>query len=646
MPIQEVPGRRVRGAALPLAIAALPVGAGVLLLTAATTAQTATRGMVLAPPLAPAGNPVTQEKVNLGRVLFWDEQLSSTRTMACATCHIHGAGGSDPRSQGGGTAALHPGADGAFGTPDDVVGSPGVPLSLADGTYDWNAQYGVLPQVTGRKSPPAINAAYAHELFWDGRAGTTFLDPVTGDTVLAFGAALESQAAGPPTSDVEMAHGGRDWTDIAARVAQSDPLAIAEDVPADLASWMGERGYDELFTEAFGDADITPARIIMAIATYERTLISDEAPIIDHLGGANVLTPAELRGEAVFMAARCDFCHIAPLFTDDSFHNIGVRPSAEDEGRFAITGNPSDRGAVKTPNLLNLELRAPYMRNGRFNTIMQVVNFYNRGGDFNEPNTHPLIQPLGLTPGERADLVAFLSRPMTDPRVANETGPFARPTLFTESDRVPQIFGTATAGAGGFEPAMVALEPALKGNPSFTVAVYSALGGANATLIIDTGEPSPTTPNPGSALMSFNTTLGGVGAGLGWGSVSVAIPDDDALLGRDLFGRWYVADKSAPNGYAVSDAFIAPVFGTRDCVADVTTDGTNPGDADYGFSDGGVTIADLSYFVEQWVAQTPSVADVTTDGSNPGDAGYGVADGAVTVADLSYFVEQWIAGCP
>ncbi|MEM1330376.1 MAG: GC-type dockerin domain-anchored protein [Planctomycetota bacterium] len=80
--------------------------------------------------------------------------------------------------------------------------------------------------------------------------------------------------------------------------------------------------------------------------------------------------------------------------------------------------------------------------------------------------------------------------------------------------------------------------------------------------------------------------------------------------------------------------------------ADLTTDGSNPGDADYGTPDGLITVSDLTYFVEFWIASDLSVADVTTNGTNPGDANFGVPDGAVTVSDLTYIVELWIAGCP
>src|SRR5256885_1864092 len=90
-------------------------------------------------PSAPAGNPVTATKAALGKTLFWDEQLSSTRTVACGTCHVASNGGADPRSASPGARSTNPGPDGVFGTADDIQGSVGVPLALADGSYKWSA---------------------------------------------------------------------------------------------------------------------------------------------------------------------------------------------------------------------------------------------------------------------------------------------------------------------------------------------------------------------------------------------------------------------------------------------------------------------------------------------------------------------------
>src|SRR5581483_5049315 len=100
----------------------------------------------------------------------------------------------------------------------------------------------------------------------------------------------------------------------------------------------------------------------------------------------------------------------------------------------------------------------------------EVVDFYNRGGDFDAPNKeHNLIRPRNLTTQQKSDLVAFLTDELTDPRVKSEADPFDRPVLYSESSRVPQVTGNGSTGTGGFIPDVIAIEPPFAGNPSFTV---------------------------------------------------------------------------------------------------------------------------------------------------------------------------------
>lgn len=528
--------------------------------SALSAADTGTRGTgtnpALEPPSAPAGNPVTAAKAALGKALFWDEQLSSTRTVACGTCHVASNGGADPRSNSAGTRSTHPGPDGVFGNVDDIQGSVGVPLAQPDGSYQWSATFGLKEQVTARRSMSHINSGYFTLLFWDGRASQVFKDPLTSEVVLPAGGALESQVLGPPVSDVEMGHSGRDWSDVAARVAASQPLILSPSIPAALSTWMGGRSYPELFAEAFGSAEVTPVRIAQAIATYERTLYADRTPF--DLGD---LRPEEARGLQVFNQSDCNNCHTTPFFSHNEFENIGVRPVEEDTGRFAITQRADDLGRFRSPSLRNVELRAPYMHNGRFKTLEEVVEFYDRGGDFPGLSRNRL-RVLRLTPQQKADLVAFMKRPLTDPRVAAETAPFDRPQLYAESSRVPQITGTGVAGAGGQTPQVIAIEPPLFGSPRFTVGVYGALGGASATLIIDKNDPGTPSQIPATASFARVTkTLAGTGAGKGYASATLAIPNDPALYGATLFGRWFVADPAAPNSVAVSPAFKFTIFG-------------------------------------------------------------------------------------
>jgi cytochrome c peroxidase len=517
----------------------------------------------LEPPPVPAGNPLTATKAYLGKTLFWDEQLSSTKTVSCGTCHIANRGGSDPRSVVGSLNSTNPGPDNIFNSADDITASPGVATKQADGSYVLSALYAMRPQVTGRKANSFVDAAYPGLLFWDGRATGAFRDPITNAVILNAGGALESQAAGPPLSSVEMAHSGRDWNQTATQIAVSKPLALASNLPPALETWIGGRSYPELFAEAFGTSDVTPARIIMAIATYERTLYSDRTPFDRVVMGLETLTAAEQRGRGVFNANGCNVCHGGNLFTDNAFHYTGVRPQNDDTGRFQVTGNNGNRGQFRTPSLRNVEMRGPFFHNGRTQTIENVVSFYNRGGDFNAPNKAPGVRPLGLTAGQQADLAAFMKRPLTDPRVANNLPPFDRPTLYTESNRVPEIIGAGVPGSGSVVPQPVALEPPLAGNTSFTVGMTGGLGGASAVLVIDSQDPGTGPGIPATAFFARRqVTLGGSGNGNGFASATLSIPNDVGLLGLTLWGRWYVNDLGAPGGVAVTPAFRFTVFGT------------------------------------------------------------------------------------
>jgi cytochrome c peroxidase len=512
----------------------------------------------LDPPPVPEGNPITAAKASLGKALFWDEQLSSTRTVSCGTCHRPATGGSDPRTVFGDNASRHPGADGIFGNADDVFGSPGVPRNDIEGSY-LGSPFGFNDQVTNRKSPSYLNAGYSTTgLFWDGRATNEFRDPITNTVLLDQHASLESQIVGPPISDVEMGHIGRDWPQVAERVATSKPLAVAGNIPQSLKNWINGRSYPELFQEAFGSPEVTPARIAMAIATHERQLFSDHTPLDKWVPGIEPLTSQEELGLVLFVGFQCNVCHGGALLSDHQFHNIGVRPPMEDRGRGQVTGVMSDNGKFRSPTLRNVELHAPYMRNGRFQTLEEVIDFYDRGGDHNAPNIdRTLIRELGLTAEEKAAIVAFLKRPLTDTRVRDELPPFDRPQLFTESNRVPTISGTGRPGGGGVVPVAIAKEPPLAGNPSFTVAVTNGVPGVNAVLVIDAADPGVGTSIPASgSFVRATATL----SGMGRGSINLSIPDSAALVGRTLYGRWYVPDAGASNGLSVSRLITFKIF--------------------------------------------------------------------------------------
>ncbi|HUR29054.1 MAG TPA: cytochrome c peroxidase [Planctomycetota bacterium] len=512
------------------------------------------------PPVAPgpAGNPVTASKANLGKVLFWDEQLSSNRTVACGTGHVPGASGSDPRTGTVGYApSVHAGADHAFGTADDVHGSLGVSLAKADGSSVFAADFRLDRQVTPRRSQGVLNSGFLPQQFWNGRAEGTFADPLTGAVVIAQGASLESQVLEPPLRQGEMGHVGRDWNDVAARIDSSTPLRLASNLPPALAAWINGRSYRALFFEAFGAFDVTPVRIAMAIATYERTLCSNQSPYDDFLAGdPNALTPLEQQGLSVFNGpGRCNACHTGPLLTDNLFHYNGIRPASEDRGRALVTGLAADSGAMKTPSLRNVELRPPYYHTGRLDQLEDVIDFYDRGGDFSAVNKPAEVAAIGLTQQQKDALLAFLTRPLTDPRVAAEAPPFDRPTLYSESLAVPAHYGMTTAGAGGIAPKLIAFEPAVIGNPHWTIAVDRGNGGKQAVLLISPIQWGIGVPFQGALLhvaLGAGTqaihigNLGGSGAGLGFGSATIAIPEVPALIGQTFNAQWVIVD---PQGH-------------------------------------------------------------------------------------------------
>ncbi len=498
-----------------------------------------------APPV-PAQNPQTPAKIALGQALFWDEQLSLTGTVACGTCHAPSAGGSDAR-QPATTPSTHPGPDGLFGTADDIVGASGVPRHDGSGLYLASTSFGMRPQVGNRQSISAINAAYPPTLFWDGRAAGSFVDPATQQILIPAGGALENQALGPLVNDVEMAHAGGSLADMQNRIANARPLALASNLPPALATFIGGRSYPELFTEAFGSSTISAARIAMAIASYERTLVANQTPHDAELSGTPSLTPLELQGRQVYNQVGCNRCHGGALLSDNAFHYTGVRPQAADPGRFAVTGLNADRGRMRTPGLRNIGLTAPYMADGRIPTLEAVIDFYARGGDFTAPNLAPQMTPFAITPQQRTALAAFMRRPLTDPRLEAQTGPFARPTLYSESAAVPAPGGSGIAGSGGLVPLLIALEPPLAGGGNFTLAIERGRANAAARVLLDLQEPATA---DAANLLREDLVLSASGTA----SLHLTLPADVQLADQQLFVRVFVNDPAAAGGWSATQS--------------------------------------------------------------------------------------------
>jgi cytochrome c peroxidase len=173
----------------------------------------------------------------------------------------------------------------------------------------------------------------------------------------------------------------------------------------------GIAGYREMFQKAFGSEEITIQKAGMAIATFERTVLSGNSAYDRYKAGQkNAMTPSQIRGMSVYSdKAKCDQCHEGINFTTNMYANIGVgadKPEP-DVGRFAVTKDPKDWGAFKTPTLRDIERTAPYMHDGSLKTLEEVVEHYDKGGVKNR-NLDAKMKPLNLTEQDKKDLVAFL----------------------------------------------------------------------------------------------------------------------------------------------------------------------------------------------------------------------------------------------
>jgi mono/diheme cytochrome c family protein len=174
----------------------------------------------------------------------------------------------------------------------------------------------------------------------------------------------------------------------------------------------------------------------LAIDLYESTLVAGQTPVDAFAAGnTGALTAQQQQGLAIFNGqGRCAQCHSGSAFTDATapgfkgFHNTGVTRTADDLGAGPRANDAKLNGAFKTSGLRDVELTGPYMHNGSMATLRQVVDFYNRGGNFPNANLDSQIRPLGLSDAQEAALVAFMEG-LTDPRVVLQQAPFDHPSL-------------------------------------------------------------------------------------------------------------------------------------------------------------------------------------------------------------------------
>ena len=306
----------------------------------------------------PLNNPLTEEGINLGRFLFWDKNLSRNNTISCGSCHLPSYNFSD-------SAKYSLGVDGV---------------------------------ASNRHAMPLINLAWSSTLFWDGRASS-----------------IERQIFEPVPNHIEM---DLKWADAVERIKQNPE-------------------YVTMFQLAFGSECVDSVRVSFAIAQFLRTMVSFNSKFDKWYTGQVQLTPSELSGLELFQkeggdpevvvggqfGGDCFHCHGGALdfFTDYQFHNNGIDSILTDQGRATVSGNSIDIGRFKTPTLRNVELSAPYMHDGRFSTLEEVIEHYNSGG-----HPSPTIDPfmkyvsggLGLSPQSKTDIINFI-KTLTDQEFVN-----------------------------------------------------------------------------------------------------------------------------------------------------------------------------------------------------------------------------------
>lgn len=309
----------------------------------------------------PADNPLTIEGIELGRYLFYDGRLSGRTDpdslMSCGTCHLQSrsfeCGIDHTKFSGGQTFGIK-----GFQTPHYML--PLINLVWNESGYMWNG--GVNPNSAN------INKRNIEDFV---RMGVTAQHEMGGDTTRTRNLIQSIQ------------------------------------------------GYPELFEKAFGSKMVTFKNVSRAIAQFVRTLVSSNSKFDRYMRGEEQLTDSELNGYVLFMTedgGDCFHCHGGegnPLFTTNLFYNNGKDTVFNDSfDRYSITGDEQDKGAYKATTLRNIELTGPYMHDGRFKTLGEVIDFYSESVLWS-PYVHPLMHHVNeggvqLTPSEKKDLIAFI----------------------------------------------------------------------------------------------------------------------------------------------------------------------------------------------------------------------------------------------
>jgi cytochrome c peroxidase len=276
-------------------------------------------------------NPLTPNKILLGRVLFYDPILSKNNTISCASCHSQY------------TAFTH---------------------------VDHALSHGIGDSIGMRNSLALMNLAWHTNFMWDGSINH-----------------LDMQALAPI----------------------SHPSEMGENIKNVIAKLQHSQLYPALFYQAFNDSIINGERLLKSISQFMLTLVSSNSKYDSVMRGKGKFTSQEERGYLLFKK-NCNTCHTEPLFTNLQFENNGlsIDPFLKDYGRFRVSQNPQDSFKFKVPTLRNIEFSYPYMHDGRFKKISEVLNHYVSQKSKVSTLAKELSEPFLLSSNEKVDLTAFL----------------------------------------------------------------------------------------------------------------------------------------------------------------------------------------------------------------------------------------------
>ena len=275
--------------------------------------------------------PLDSNKIELGRILFYDPILSKDNTISCASCHS--------------------------------------PFNAFAHT-DHDLSHGIFDSIGNRNAPALFNLAWQKTFMWDGAINH-----------------LDMQALAPISHPSEM---GSNINEVIKKLNES-------------------KAYKELFLNAFQDSTISTSKILKALSQFQLTLVSSNTKYDKVKMGKETFTEQEKNGYQLYKN-NCASCHSEPFFSNYNFENNGlpIDPALNDMGRYVITENENDKRKFKVPSLRNLSFTYPYMHDGRFMTLQEVINHYTSGIEHSETLSSQFNESVELSSNEKVDLISFL----------------------------------------------------------------------------------------------------------------------------------------------------------------------------------------------------------------------------------------------